>query len=187
MAGSQGWSELDAASARRGQAGPQGWTASRILTGWTVFSNTVHPRMSTARRIRSVWSRLGHLNPHERRPRQSRSAAGGHGHAVVRWHRRSSDLPTSPATVARGGTSPGRVRGGGAGGDQKMLALELARQARPQSLNSAWHRRRALPERVPAAALLQGVYSSLSSEDGGWNQRHADAKAVRRFKGCSNV
>ncbi|KAG2624483.1 hypothetical protein PVAP13_3KG136927 [Panicum virgatum] len=134
--------------------------------------------MPTARPIRSVRSRLGASQPSTASSSPVARAASGRGPAVARWLRRSSNLLTSPATVASGGASAiGRVPGGAAsalasgeacprgasngpgraawaGGDQKMLALELA-SARPQSLNSTWHRRRALPERVPAAALLQ--------------------------------
>ena len=39
---------------------------------------------------------------------------------------------------------------------------------------------------VPARHLVVLVRVG-SSEDGGWDQRHADAKAVRRFNGCSDV
>ena len=122
-----------------------------------------------------------HHNPQPSRASSSSvvRAAGGRGPAVDRWLTRSSDLLTLPAAVASGGaTAIGHCRGGAASalasseacprgasngraawafGDQKMLALELARYARPQSLNSAWHWRRALPERVPAAVFLQGI------------------------------
>ena len=123
---------------------------------------------------------LFEIDLERRLPHQSCAAAGGRGPAVVRWLTRSSYLLTSPAAEDTGGWSAiGRVRGSAAsalasgevcagaasngraawaGGDQKLLALELTRQAMPQSLNSSRHRRRAFPERVPAAAaLLRGV------------------------------
>ena len=168
--GSRGRAELGATPAVRRAAGPQGWTGFEIaFTPW----------MPSARQIRFLRSRLGASQPSRASSSSIARTAGGRGPAVDRWLTRSSDLLTLPAAVASGGaTAIGHCRGGAASaiasseacprgasngraawafGDQKMLALELARQARPQSLNSAWHRRRALPERVPASAFLQGI------------------------------
>jgi hypothetical protein len=143
-------SEFGGVPARRGRAGTQRWTVSRIPTGWTVFQVPSTPKVPAGRSIQPLRYRLGASQ--ERLLRLARAARQPVA-AVAQEKRRLAHLAGESATLASGGaTTYGRARRGAASapapgeatpgaartgrtartghGDQKLLALESARQAR---------------------------------------------------------
>ena len=169
---SQGRPELVAAPARR------------VVDGRTPrvdgISNTVHHLGACKPSDPFCAVQIGTistLKTQERRPRESGAAAG------------SPVAPDKQRRLAHfaGDGSQRRVRGSStsvrASGDTRPTAARRAHwtpvvirsccncnwrsrlQERPQSPNSPRHQRRAWPERVAAAALLRGVWSSMSGSE----------------------
>ena len=194
---------IAAPPARHGRAGhPKGGRYLKYRPGWTVFQIPSTPGCLLAVGSVLCGSDWKHLNPLERpssspvarRARQPVAASGeqerlarfaGDGTAAASGGSsaiacvRGSALyllwfPARLVVVPRSVTGRRWTRRQDwRGGVRKLLALELARQKRPQSPDSARCQRRACPERAAAAVLLllRGVWwSSLSGSE---LQRHA--------------
>jgi hypothetical protein len=177
-------SEFGGVPARRGRAGTQRWTVSRIPTGWTVFQVPSTPKVPAGRSIQPLRYRLGASQ--ERLLRLARTARQPVA-AVAQEKRRLAHLAGESATVASGGaTTYGRARRGagiGAAGKAAITGLGAA------PANSMSGTRRGREER---GRLVVGPCQGRSSEDGGVvtalgvrhaaaaSQQQPDAMVVRR-------